>query len=184
MIKLLNKESRLAMLKQAPQALQEMYGSEENAQVISKVAELLGISDDNAYDTLALTVGDIILGAHPKEFLGQMLKDRMGLTEEQIIRATTELSDFLNKIPTQKIESPPIIMNTPTDESLLSGLKAVDSVSQSNSIGGNEVKPIRTFAEDVEYSRVHGYGAFHSEDYQTNEGETPIHRSSQDDIIK
>ncbi len=44
----------------------------------------------------------------------------------------------------------------------------------------NAVKPIRTFAEDVEISRAHSYGTFKS---QTSE-EEGVYRSSQDDIIK
>jgi hypothetical protein len=47
----------------------------------------------------------------------------------------------------------------------------------------NNLKPLRTFAMDVDMNRAHGYGAFRSEDAD-NEGSTPVHRSNQDDIIK
>ncbi len=48
----------------------------------------------------------------------------------------------------------------------------------------SNVKPLRTFAEDVELSRAHSYGAFRSNTPETEEDDEPVHRSSQDDIIK
>lgn len=44
------------------------------------------------------------------------------------------------------------------------------------------VKPIRTFANDVELSRAHSYGAFRGRDEDTTE--EPAHQSNQDDILK
>ncbi len=46
-----------------------------------------------------------------------------------------------------------------------------------------ELKPLRTFAMDVDMSRVHGYGAFKSGEAEKDD-DTPVHRSSQDDILK
>lgn len=47
----------------------------------------------------------------------------------------------------------------------------------------SNVRPLRTFAEDVELSRAHSYGAFRSNTREADDDE-PVHRSSQDDIIK
>lgn len=48
----------------------------------------------------------------------------------------------------------------------------------------SNVKPLRTFAQDVELSRAHSYGAFRSNTPEVEDDEEPVHRSSQDDIIK
>ncbi len=47
-----------------------------------------------------------------------------------------------------------------------------------------ELKPLRTFAMDVDMSRVHGYGAYKSGEAEADGDDTPVHRSSQDDIMK
>lgn len=49
----------------------------------------------------------------------------------------------------------------------------------------SQVKPLRTFAQDVELSRAHSYGAFRGNTPKDgDDDEEPVHRSSQDDIIK
>ncbi len=47
-----------------------------------------------------------------------------------------------------------------------------------------DLKPIRTFTEDVNLSRAHGYGAFRSDNNTPTEESDVVHRSSQDDILK
>lgn len=182
MLKTLDKKARLELLRQASPEVQEMYGSEENGQVIFATAEKLGIKEDLAYDTFALTVGDIILGTHSKESLGQMLKDRMGLTDEQVKVAVDELNDFLSKVPKQKVSPAPIVINTPEEKLIEQELPKTADTSQPTSIPNHDLKPLRTFAEDVEFSRVHGYGSFQSGEVDDTDN-TPVHRSSQDDII-
>lgn len=46
------------------------------------------------------------------------------------------------------------------------------------------VKPLRTFADDINLNRAHGYGAFRSGESTAKKEDEEIHRSSQDDIIK
>lgn len=49
-------------------------------------------------------------------------------------------------------------------------------------VPATNVKPIRTFANDVELSRAHSYGAFRGRDEDTTE--EPTYQSNQDDILK
>jgi len=184
MVKTLDKKVRLELLRQASPEIQEMYGNEENGQVISETADKLGVKDEATYDTFALTVGDIILGSHPKESLGQMLKDRMEFTDEQVKIATDNLSDFLNKIPKQKVTTGPMVVNAPKDEMIKQEPLQATDTPQSTPALNHELKPLRTFAEDVELSRVHGYGTFQSGEVTEDKDDTPVHRSNQDDIIK
>ncbi len=180
MIQKLDKESRLKLLRQAPPEIQELYGGEENGRVLYTAAEKIGALDELAYNTFALTIGDIILGTHPKESLGQMLKDRMELTDEQIKLATTELNVFLSKVPQQKVNSPPIVVNAPREG--LVDQAIVEEKDTTPSTQTHDVKPLRTFAEDVEFSRVHGYGSFKSGEVGDTD-DTPVHRSNQDDVL-
>lgn len=48
----------------------------------------------------------------------------------------------------------------------------------------SNVKPLRTFAEDVELSRAHSYGTFRGNNPEEEEDDEPTYRSSQDDIMK
>lgn len=175
MIQELDKPSRLAILKQSSPEVQELYGGKENGLAISTAAKHLGITGELAYDTFALTVGDVILGTHAKQLLGQMLKDRMELTDEQIKIAEEDLKGLLSKVPDKIAPSTPSVLPKSPEVSVMDS-NAVPSTPQTT------VKPIQTFAEDVELSRAHGYGAFRSTEAKPQE--EPIHQSSQDDIIK
>lgn len=65
------------------------------------------------------------------------------------------------------------------EETPVASAQVETSEAQSN------VKPLRTFAEDVEISRAHSYGAFRSgDDASSSEEDEPVYHSSQDDIIK
>ena len=183
MVTNLDKKSRLALLRQAPLKIQELYGGEEIANLLTTIAENLGIKDEAAYDTLALTIGDVILGSYSKSVLWQLLKDRLGLSDGQETMVTDTLHDFLTKIPETKkadvptdnvvLAPPPTIPTNP----LPAEKAAVEVKPISN------VKPLRTFADDVALNRAHGYGAFRGETAENDEDE-PVHSSSQDDIIK
>lgn len=61
---------------------------------------------------------------------------------------------------------------------------ASEIIGHAEESAGQNIKPLRTFAEDVQSSRVHGYGAFHSGEVTEGNDSDPVHRSSQDDIIK
>src|SRR5690606_32494835 len=160
--------------------------SEENGRVLSATASKLGITDNLAYNTFALTIGDIILGTHSKESLGQMLKDRMDFNDEQVTVAEAGLRDFLNKLPNSKqgSDSSPVVFAPSPEPVVLEEAKPVTTTDTLVEPKDNsELKPLRTFAMDVDMSRVHGYGAFKSGEAEQNDDETPVHRSSQDDII-
>lgn len=192
MIQKLDKESRLKLLKQAPPEIQELYSSEENGTVLSETAKRLGILGEDAYDTFALTVGDIILGVHQKELLGQMLKDRMELSDEHVRIAEDGLREFLAKVPSRKTAEEPVVL--PMSPELTYSTDKLPTTATTNPPSASEipvqnitelaVKPLRTFADDVGLSRAHGYGAFRSNENQdTGVADDTVHRSSQDDII-
>lgn len=61
---------------------------------------------------------------------------------------------------------------------------ATPGTSQTAAAPSPGLKQIRTFADDVNLSRVHGYGVFSNTQSEEKEDEETIHRSSQDDIIK
>lgn len=173
MIKTLDKEARLELLRQAPPEVRELYGNEENAASISAVAEHLGITDDDAYDTLALTIGDIILGSHRREELGALLKERLGFTDAQVMVVEIGVQGLLDQAAKITAAAPPFAA------ALTDGKREAPPGA-----AGAALPPIRTFADDVRLGRAHSYGAFQSGEAATAEADEPVYRSSQDDIIK
>lgn len=171
-----DKKARLDLLRKSSPEIQSMYGDEEVGNVLTTVANDLGITEDDSYEVLALAFGDIILGLYKKTSLPQILKDRLQLTDDQIALAMEELKELLEKIPEVTTAAdyvnviPPATITpptvpTPVNEPLVA------------------VKPMRTFPDDFNAGRAHSYGAFRPENGEDDPEET-VHRSNQDDIIK
>lgn len=111
-----------------------------------------------------------------------MLKDRMDMTDEQVAVAINDLRDFLAKIPEQKKAA----VNTVIDLTNEKPAEATGNEAEERPAPERAaVKPLRTFAGDVEVSRAHSYGAFRSADNAVqSQDDEPTHRSSQDDIMR
>ena len=99
------------------------------------------------------------------------------------LRASTKISDKENdkigKIIEEANMKQPVIISMTQPQS---GVKSEATAQATTTSDESAVKPIRTFAMDVDVSRAHGYGAFRSG--EEDDGDEPVHRSSQDDIIK
>lgn len=155
---------RFEKYKNSPETIQELYGSIETAHIIGNISKKIGLANESTHDTFVDLIGDTILGIRPKHDLRQSFRTDLGLTDEQISAVLVDLEPVLKLLPgtTEPIVNQ--IADTPT------------------TAPATTVKPLRTFAEDVEISRAHGYGAFRSPS-NTGDSQEPIHRSSQDDII-
>lgn len=175
-----NFDKRMETYNTASEAVQELYGSELTTQVIKKAGDTLNLQEP-ARGVFVITVGDIILGLYKKESLGQLLKDRLNLTEQQIITAENDLSPLMAKLTEipEKTSTTPVLITAPTETSELTPEKPADQITKPPNI-----EPLRTFARDVENSRTHGYGVFRNEETDTDtKNETTTHTSSQDDIL-
>lgn len=184
MSNVLDKKSRLELLKKAPIEVQEMYGNEDLGGTIASLAKVLNINEDSVYDNLALTVGDVILRLYKKSLLPQLLKDRLGLNDSQTTVAMDALSPFLEKIPELPSTPEPIstIPSVPTN-----ALKIEDATGKMvppdalNPPPLTTVKPMRTYSDDVNMSRAHSYGAFRPQEADDEDEQT--HSSSQNDLL-
>lgn len=209
-----NTSKRQEIYNAAPELIQELYGSDLATKVIKKAVEAVGIDSEPAHGNFVIAVGDVILGLYKKEFLGQLLKDRLNFSEQQVSTAIESLQELLDKIPEANI-TPPIVgapldrpdgnatddgtqsseLDAPTtDRGISSGYvppsppQTADTPPRNTTTAPEENKPklkgIRTFADDVNISRAHGYGAFHSQNGPgAEEEEEVIHSSSQDDAL-
>ncbi len=164
-----NISKRSELYKDAPENIKEIYAGEETGAILRNAANSLGITDKVAYRDFALTIGDVILGLYPKEHLGQMLQDRLHFTPEQTTVTLNGLNGLLKLIPETEISdtATPIVLPPATPEA--------------NTLA-EAIKPIRTFTEDVNLSRAHGYGAFRSGDPQEKSTEE-IYKSNQDNLL-
>lgn len=98
-----------------------------------------------------------------------IVDDLLKFTEEQFAGAEEEANSLIVTAPIDKSLEP-----LPTNSQSKNEIKLENPTL---------VKPLRTFAMDVDVSRAHGYGAFQSGEVQNDEDE-PVHSSNQDDILK
>jgi hypothetical protein len=181
----LDKKSRLELLKKAPIEVQEMYGNEDLGDTLLSLANVLNMNADSAYDNLALTVGDVILRLYKKSLLPQVLKDRLGLNENQITIVVDALSPFLERIPELPSTPEPVPAIPPTSTTAPNIEDAANKMVPPNALNLAPlaaVKPMRTYSDDVNMSRAHSYGAFRPQ--AEDDTDEPTHSSSQDDLMR
>jgi len=172
----INKEKRLELYLKASEETKTLY--ESGDKLLRDTADQFGIKDEEKYSQFVFCIGDIILGLYQKDSLGQLLKDRLDFTDDQVTIAIKSLEPILDKIPTSATPtSPNTIIDIPTPPT-------ETTTPLPTSADPQTIKPLRTFAEDVELSRVHGYGSFQSGEVPDDADDTPVHSSNQDDIIK
>lgn len=201
---MVNTKNRDELYKEAPSNIQELYSGERTGEILRNIADKAGILDKQAYKTFALSVGDIILDLYQPDSLRVILKDKLNLSDDKLTLIEQELKPLLSSLP--KTEA--VVQNTvlePVNQQQITD--AIEESKKTSSITKvdtppapkpetpiitpvkespySQVKPLRTFAQDVELSRAHSYGAFRGNNSQNEEDdEEPVHRSNQDDWIK
>lgn len=191
----INKQKRLEIYRGSNEEIQNLYSSPETGRLLLDVEKSLNITDTSEREKFVLAVGDVILGLYKKDSLSQLLKDRLGWTDQQVTLAINTLQELLVHIPDSiskptdsivlqpptQTQSAPTLIDLPTDEQTREAEPEKTDTPQLVQTHG--VKSLRTFAEDVEFSRVHGYGSFQSGEVLEDTDDTPVHRSSQDDVL-
>lgn len=74
--------------------------------------------------------------------------------------------------------APSTVSGVPKDSNLTKSATSLNTAPTKDT----GLKPLRTYAMDVDMSRIHGYGAFRA-DEEKDETDTTVHRSSQDDVL-
>ncbi len=177
--------------RELPDELTELfeYGSVDH--IIGEIKREFGLREEEVV-ALRMEIELVLYCFLPKSGLAERLQESSGVDIEKarlISRKLTQelfvvVDDILTEVEKQFSEDmatvgPPVIVVPPAPSEQTS----VDPQTASPDIDdNNQLKPLRTFAMDVDMNRAHGYGAFHSG--EQTEDEEPVHRSSQDDIIK
>lgn len=136
--------------------------------LIERLQDSLKINQSLAEQLTAKIEGEIFL----------LISDLLDFAEEQFREETTTTSDNKREVTS----------SSTNEEKSFIPKEIVTENKTPNSVETEEpkeegVKSIRTFAEDMEVSRAHSYGAFRSNDEETD-GDDPIHQTNQDDILK
>lgn len=177
--------------KELPDEVQELFEYGTVEKVLKDTSKEFGLREEDV-PLLQVEVDLILYGFLTRNDLPERLQDSLDIEElraEQITQKLntdlfvivepflTYVEDSLDETEGDIQPSTFDIPNTnPNQEPKIENTKQKNDTSAF-------VKPLRTFAEDVEFSRIHGYGTFKSEESEEDGGDTPVHRSSQDDII-
>lgn len=87
-------DMRLEALRKAPEAVQDLYGSLETAQLIKVVMSTYKLQNDEFVNV----VGDTILGLYPKSNFRKLLKVFIGASDEVAENIEKDMSNLLYKI--------------------------------------------------------------------------------------
>lgn len=139
--------------------------------VVLETTSLRVILESLRTDNEVSTIYSADLVAEIEKFVHEIRKQKGLVVEEEVSNTDVSISEeHKNEVPQRgpgdipestanEPESIPISAEKPT------------------------VKPLRTFADDVQISRAHGYGAFRSPS-NSGDDQEPAHRSNQDDVLR
>lgn len=196
-----------------PDEVKELFEYGIVEQMLQKVNQEFGLREDDI-PLLQMEVDLILYGFLTRDGLSTRLQESLSIEESRARQIAERLEGdlfiivdryltYVEELLTESInEEKPLIANqSQTEEGPTQVSKPADAIVDNHgesvistpakevpketkqSTEGN-IKPLRTFAEDVELSRVHGYGTFQSGEVTEDTDDTPVHRSNQDDIIK
>lgn len=188
------KMSRDEAYKSAPEYIKNIYAGEDTGELLSNIAHQINLSDRSLYRTFALSIGDVILGLQPVSNIKAILMERLNMAESQAQTVVIGLQPLIKKLtssPKQPLEN--IFVPKKPSGSFIATTASSDITTERTPKQTERaytekdlavVKPLRTFAEDVEISRAHGYGAFRGSNSENKSDDEPIHRSSQNDLLR
>lgn len=176
-------EKRIETYRNAPEAIRELYVSDELTQLIDKVHLTFRIT--HPFKMLSEIVGDTILGFNKIADMPRLFQQKLGVSADESQRMTSQLIEILGPVVTREEAE------TSVKKEELSKLKEVFAqpegiVTRQNDDQArvqtqtDEVEPIRTMAQDMH--RVHGYGAYRAQEGE--EGSETIAQSSQEEITR
>lgn len=97
-------KTRKEKLKTLSEEIQHLYWAPESGEVLREIFERFGL-DERLYKPYAVTVGDIILGFHPKKHLSSLLQSNLQIPDNTADDMVLALEDFLELVPGE-LESP------------------------------------------------------------------------------
>lgn len=184
------------------------YGTVEH--VIDDLIKEFGLRSSDK-DTLKMEIELVLMGFLTREGLPERLRDSLSIEENRANEISEKLNedlfvivgDYINfvelkfseggDIKEPKIIVPPKQNETPKEPLIVAPPKPKESAPEKEPETKpkveekentySKVKPLRTFAMDVDMSRAHSYGTS-APSQEQDEDDEPVHSSSQDDILK
>lgn len=153
--------------------------------VVENIAKNFNFNEEQA-ELLRMEIDMVLHLFVPQEELVTNIEESLEIdaTKANQISEIIESDLFIVVDDILKIASEQLTENTSTNQAEMPTVASTNTNSATETAANsNVVKPLRTFAEDVEISRAHSYGAFRGND-DTTENEEGVYRSSQDDIMK
>ncbi|MCB9818839.1 hypothetical protein H6788_01530 [Candidatus Nomurabacteria bacterium] len=178
-----------------PNEVRELFDYGTVEQTLQKISNEFGLRQEDI-PLIQMEIDLILYGFLTREDLPARLQESLNIEETRANQIAERLEEdlfiivdrFLTYVEELLADDEggkqPLTTNQPQSKENSTPTPKVSStaVEQSEEVGAS-IKPLRTFAEDVELSRVHGYGTFQSGEVTEDADDTPVHRSNQDDII-
>lgn len=176
---------------QLPEEIRELFDYETVDVIIHDTTREFGLNEAQK-DALQMEIELVLYLFLPRTGFIERLQDSLeidrGLAEKITAKVETDLFTIVDNILTfvesqfadgQATESAPSAIVVPPQTPSVPTPPPPPEPKQETGL-----KPLRTFAEDVAFSRAHSYGSFKSPDNNDHDDDTPTYHSSQDDIIK
>lgn len=182
-------------LESLPTPIRELFTFDTIGVVIRNATRMFGLEEEQA-EALKLEVELILCLFETRDDLGERIANNLKVEEERATAIKQYLDEnlfitveaFLDFADDQWLESEiESLKNRATETpTVMPPIEAEATVETplANPEPQPLVKPLRTFADDIGFSRAHGYGAFRSGESVKKDDQDEVHRSNQDDIIK
>ncbi len=177
-----------------PDEVRELFEYGTVEQTLQKISQEFGLKNEDI-SLLQMEVDLILYGFLTRVDLALRLQESLSIEELRAKQIAKRLEEDLFVIVEQFLTYIEGLLNENEDFGrplITTQIKESSSQTPESSVSTGDqpedvttsIKPLRTFAEDVELSRVHGYGSFQSGEVGDETDDTPVHHSSQDDVLK
>lgn len=181
--------------KELPVEITDLFEYDIVGVVVNKIATEFGLNEDQVA-ALTMEIEMVLYLFMTRDDFTERLQESLeiegerakGITQRVVSDLFVIVEPILDIADTERKKNESIVLNIEneaiaptTTNSPNSNVAEAQSQPPEKQIP--DLKPIRTFTEDVNLSRAHGYGAFRSDNSTTTEENDVVHRSSQDDII-
>lgn len=178
--------------RELPEEITELFEYGTVTQVIDRIVKEFGLREESK-ELLQMEIEMVLFFFLTREGLAARLIDSLEINETRAAEIAKQLDDDLfvivddlltyaeQQFAGTDMPTPTLITDAPLEPKPASETSTTVPVIPESP---QQLKPLRTFAMDVDMSRIHGYGAFKSDDPEGDTDAAPTYSSSQDDIIK
>ncbi len=176
-----------------PESIKELFRYGTVDSVLETVVAEYGLNEQQSA-ALNMEIELVLYMFTPLTDLKNNIQASLEIDEQRASEITSRLTEDLFIIVKQEVElanklfAGEVAAADLTDPNVLAAAlqtkttETAKEAPETTAIPTDGLKQVRTFADDVEANRAHGYGTKNT--IQETDSEEPTHRSNQDDIIK